>query len=51
MPGNRLPWIVLEWELEGARRNAKHKEMDGVRQRTAKYGLTEDTREGDRWKT
>jgi hypothetical protein len=51
MPGNRLPRIDLEWELEGTIRKGGHKEMDGVRPNTANHGLTEDTRERDRWKT
>jgi hypothetical protein len=48
MPGNRLPRIDLEWDLEGAIRKGGHKEIDGVRQNTANHGLT---RERDRWKT
>jgi hypothetical protein len=50
MPGNRLPRIDLEWELEGAITKG-HKEMGGVRQNTANHGLREDTRERDRWET
>ena len=49
MPGNTLPRIVQEWELKGTMKKG-HKEMDGVRQNTANHGLTEDTRETDRWK-
>ena len=46
-----MPRIVQEWELEGIMRKGGHKEMDGVRQNTANHGLTEVTRERDRWRT
>jgi hypothetical protein len=38
MPGNRLPWKILEWEPEGTRRRGRSKErwIDGVRRSTTK---------------
>jgi hypothetical protein len=51
MPGNRLPWEILEREPEGTRRRGRPKEIDGVRRSMTNHGLTEeDTRDTDRWR-
>jgi hypothetical protein len=42
MPGNRLPWKILEWEPEETRRKGRPKErwIDGVRRSVRNHGLT-----------
>jgi hypothetical protein len=48
MPGNRLPWKILEWEPEGMQRRRRPKErwIDGVRRSMTNHVLTEeDTRD------
>jgi hypothetical protein len=53
MPGNRLPWKILEWERERTRRRGRPKErwIDRVRWSMANHGLKdEDTRDRDRWR-
>jgi hypothetical protein len=53
MPGNRLPWNILEWEPEGKRRTGRPKEswIDGVRRSMTNHGLTEeDNRDRDTWR-
>jgi hypothetical protein len=53
MPGNRLPWKILEWEPERTRRSGRPKDkwIDGVRRSMTNHGLREeDTRDRDRWR-
>jgi hypothetical protein len=52
MPRNRLPLKILEWEPGGTRRRRRPKKrwIDGVRRSMTNHGLTEDTRDRDRWR-